>query len=109
MFLISKKMTACVSMVVVCWCCLVPAALGREIPACPHDFVTAALCGRNGDLWVATEGGGLLKLPKGADRWEKQKGKGLPNTVNFLSLAEDRQGRIWAGTDNRGVAELLGL
>ena len=64
----------------------------------------AALYSRSGDLWVATEGEGLLKLSHDSDHWEKQKGKGLPGTVNFLSLVEDRQGRIWAGTDNQGVA-----
>lgn len=97
-------MATLVSMGVVCFCFLLMVAAGRELPACPHDFVTAAICSRTGDLWVATEGGGLLVLPQGASRWEKKKGNGLPETDNFLSLAEDHLGRIWAGTDNQGVA-----
>lgn len=97
-------MATFVSMASIWLCCFLMVVSGRELPVCPHDFVTAALCSRTGDLWVATEGGGLLKLPYGTGRWERQKGNGLPDTDNFLALAEDRQGRIWAGTDNQGVA-----
>ena len=104
MYLISKKITTSVFAGALCFCCLLAVALGRDIPPCPHAFVVAALYSRSGDLWVATEGEGLLKLSHDSDHWEKQKGKGLPGTVNFLSLVEDRQGRIWAGTDNQGVA-----
>lgn len=102
MSLIRGKIASYVFIVAICF--YFHLAIGGEIPPCPHEFVTAALCSRNGDLWVATDGGGLLKLPHGATHWEKQKGKGLPNTDNFLSLIEDVQGRIWAGTDRKGVA-----
>lgn len=101
---IRRKMATYVSMAIVWLCVLLMVTSGRQLPECPYAFVTAAVCSRDGSLWVATEGGGLLKLPQGGIRWEKQKGNGLPDTVNFLCVAEDRQGRIWAGTDNRGVA-----
>ncbi len=104
MYLISKKITTSVFAGALCFCYLLAVALGRDIPPCPNAFVMAALYSRSGDLWVATEGEGLLKLSHDSDHWEKQKGNGLPGTVNFLSLVEDRQGRIWAGTDNQGVA-----
>ena len=31
---------------------------------------------------------------------------GFPKGKNFTCIAEDRQGRIWAGTDDSGVAVL---
>ncbi len=45
-----------------------------------------------------------MRLPYGGEKWEQQKGNGLPDTTNFYALLEDRQGRIWVGTDNKGVA-----
>ena len=77
---------------------------GGELPACPASFITSIVCNRSGDIWVATEGKGLMRLPYGGEKWEQQKGNGLPDTTNFYALLEDRQGRIWVGTDNKGVA-----
>jgi ligand-binding sensor domain-containing protein/two-component sensor histidine kinase len=59
--------------------------------------VTAILADRSGTLWIATSTAGLFRMrPNGAlDRyWTRH---GLP--TNFiLSLLEDRDGQLWAGT-----------
>lgn len=103
MSFIGMQISKWIKAVAICWCCLTGVGWARDLPKSPEPFITAALCSRSGDVWLATESGGLLKLPHGAAQWERQQGNNLPKTDSFLSLAEDRQGRIWAGTDNRGV------
>lgn len=101
MFFLFKRIV----FLLICYFSLITNVLnGKELPTCPSSFITSALCTGSGDIWVATEGGGLLRLPYGTDKWEQQKENGLPETNNFYALVEDRQGRIWVGTDNKSVA-----
>lgn len=75
-----------------------------RLPACPGNGVTAALMDSSGVLWMATQGQGLYRLQPGENEWKKEeKSDNFPDTDNFYSLAEDLQGRIWAGTDRCGV------
>lgn len=75
-----------------------------EIPASPSPFVMDALCARDGSLWIATEGKGLWMLPPGGAAWQQMTAcdSALP-TQNYYALAQDAAGRIWAGSDNRGL------
>jgi len=55
---------------------------------------------RAGNLWVATQGKGLLRVPRnGASVEQMTKADGLTSNA-VLSLFEDRQGNVWAGTEN---------
>jgi ligand-binding sensor domain-containing protein len=54
--------------------------------------------GKNGSLWAATEGGGLLRL-RGNGLRVYSKSDGL--TEAFVrAVFEDDRGRLWVGTDN---------
>jgi len=58
-----------------------------------------------GDLWVATDGGGLLKGTGRGDQWQFQRESvtgGTP-TESFEGIYEDSGGRLWAAGD-RGLA-----
>ena len=60
---------------------------------------------REGDLWVGTEGAGLLRFgPRGMTRYGPE--SGLFGTVVRV-IHQDSQGAIWAGT-NMGVFRLAG-
>ena len=65
--------------------------------------VAVLLRGRDGDLWV----GGIAGLNRvrvsGAREWLGRK-DGLP-TDNVISLAQDREGRIWAGMEG-GICKI---
>lgn len=86
----------------------------EQLPACPAEFLTDSLLASNGVIWVSSEGKGIYRyIPgngKGASGdWQVASYyQGLPDTVNFYALAEDHQGRIWAGSDNKGVAVFNG-
>lgn len=75
-----------------------------SLPPCPASFIKAALAASDGTLWIATENDGLLRLPLSGPWLRIREEKGFPSTLNFTSLAEDGEGRIWAGTGNQGVA-----
>jgi signal transduction histidine kinase/ligand-binding sensor domain-containing protein len=76
------------------------------VPGLPNQQVTRFLSGRDGSLWVATASGAARWQPgqensSAPPRFEavpQENGKPMQNGVN--TLAEDGQGRIWAGTNN---------
>ncbi|OQP56909.1 hypothetical protein A3860_10030 [Niastella vici] len=60
--------------------------------------VRSILEGRDGAIWVGTEGNGLLKYYRG--RWQTfTEQQGLPNN-NVLNILEDSSGAIWMSTFN---------
>jgi len=67
-------------------------------PLAKYEFVPLSLLeDREGDLWVGTDGQGLLHLRQSrVDRFTSSDGLS-GNTVN--SIFEDREGSIWVGTD----------
>lgn len=69
-------------------------------------IVTNFLCDRNGNLWVATDGGGLYLKKKNTDKYIAFNPS--PQKFDFvhypiLTLAEDREGLIWIGTYGGGM------
>jgi ligand-binding sensor domain-containing protein/signal transduction histidine kinase len=81
----------------------------------PHPIVTDLLEARDGTYWVSTNGGGVARLRPSAGRRDLGQSPSdavthetrftvLPVGTNSITnrvnvVYEDRQGRIWAGTD----------
>lgn len=85
--------------------------LPKEFPVCTMSHITDGLVASDGSIWVVGEGG-VNKL--GSEKsyfgpWvDARYFPGFPNTENFYAVAQDLQGRIWVGTDNKGVAVFNG-
>ena len=66
------------------------------------------LAGKNGDIWLGTEGSGAYKINVGGnptyENYVPERGidKSLSSRT-VLSLLEDRDRRIWLGTENGGL------
>jgi len=70
----------------------------ENTPAFHESSVFCLLVASDGTLWIGTEGGGVISYRNRAFRlWSK--GEGLTNGY-IRALREDRQGRIWIGTDD---------
>lgn len=86
-------------------------ALPKEFPVCPLTHITDALLASDGSIWVVGEGG-IYKLEQknsySSPWFDAHYYSGYPETENFYAIAEDLQGRIWVGTDNKGVAVFNG-
>ena len=82
-----------------------------KLPSCPAKYLTGALLASDGSIWVISEGEGVYRLyperdysKRNQDSWmEVSYYSGLEHHVNCYAIAEDKQGRIWIGTDNQGV------
>lgn len=87
------------------------------LPPCPAEYLMGGILASDGTVWVASEGDGVYRLWLTKEKGNQQQEKwlsgtyyqGFPDTVNVYALAEDKQGRIWAGTDNQGVAVFNGV
>src|SRR5271157_1762244 len=60
--------------------------------------VSAMCTDRQGNLWVATDGAGLLRLT--ADKWSSFTVPDGLTDNSVLSIYEDREGSLWVGTAN---------
>ena len=63
---------------------------------------------RRGELWIGTEGNGIIRFDPGTLRWSayahrSDDPRGLSGTAVY-AIAEDGNGRIWAGT-NSGLCQ----
>jgi len=77
----------------------------ENTPAIHENSVFCLLTGRDGRLWIGTEGGGLVEMNKGVFR-AYSAADGL--TDGFVrSLFEDRHGSLWVATD-RGLFRMNG-
>src|SRR5262249_58983077 len=74
-------------------------------PAMADEDIRALAVGRDGSLWIATDGGGLLHYRDGRFRAYGSK-DGLTNEF-VRAVLEDAKGDVWAGT-NRGLFHLKG-
>lgn len=65
------------------------------------------LCGKSGDIWIATWGGGLGRFNHGTNRFDQFKifnNKTNPKLDNVIcSLEEDDSGNLWVGTWDNGL------
>jgi diguanylate cyclase (GGDEF)-like protein len=78
----------------------------RNTEAFVRNHVTALLEDRQGRLWIATFGGGLLrKDDNGFVRYAAK--EGLPHDI-VTALFEDSAGRLWVGTRGGGLVRLEG-
>ncbi len=70
----------------------------------PHNKINDVLVDRDGRAWIATSVGGLISLPTPfLNPGEKQHLiEGNPK-LEFITLAQDGQGILWAGTDGDGI------
>lgn len=69
----------------------------------PSNFLTSLRCANDGSLWVGGTGTGLLRCRYNSKTGELSytqltKSNGLGSN-NVSSIAEDRYGNVWAGTD----------
>ena len=81
---------------------------------CPVKYVTDGLEATDGSIWVIGERSGIYRYWKGKDIQSSEwmcadYYSGYPQTENFYGLAEDKQGRIWVGTDHQGVFVFNGV
>jgi ligand-binding sensor domain-containing protein/signal transduction histidine kinase len=70
-----------------------------------ENSVFCMLVSRSGDLWIGTEGSGLVRYRRGAFRRFAGE-EGLSNGF-VRSVVEDRRGQLWVGTDD-GLFRLEG-
>ncbi|SDM12584.1 Two component regulator propeller [Catalinimonas alkaloidigena] len=92
------------------WCGLASAAVGQSynftnysvIDGLAQSQVTRIAQDRRGDLWLATQGGGVDRFD-GLEFYNLRKQDSLPS--NFvLDVAEDHAGQLWFATSNGLVA-----
>jgi diguanylate cyclase (GGDEF)-like protein len=74
-------------------------------PALRHNRVLALLEDRARNVWIGTEGGGLVRMTDGVFTGYGA-AQGLPND-RVRAVAEDAAGTLWVGTDG-GLARLQG-
>jgi signal transduction histidine kinase/ligand-binding sensor domain-containing protein len=67
--------------------------------------VTHVLETRDGAVWVATFGEGLFRFTAGGKAQQISEHEGLPGP-RVRCLFEDREGNLWAGLDDAGLARL---
>ena len=73
----------------------------QAVPGLPGQQVRRFLQSRNGDLWVATDRGVARWNGVNPPQFEAVPDEnGKPMQSLSLTLAEDRQGRIWIGSEN---------
>lgn len=74
----------------------------------PNDFVWSVAESPEGDLWIATEGGGLARWEWTTDRFTRYpadpKGVSGPPSGQLRSVYVDRNGAVWVGTKDAGLA-----
>ena len=74
----------------------------------PNDFVWSIAEDKTGDLWVATEGGGLARWERATDRFVRypvdSKGATGPASGQLRTVRVDRNGAVWVGTKDAGLS-----
>src|ERR1700753_3632669 len=65
------------------------------------NFITAITEDRNGDLWIATWGGGVNRYDRTKDRFIHYLTNHYTKFTN--AVLEDYRGQIWIGTNGGGV------
>ena len=80
----------------------------KNIPTDPgsisNNFITSIAEDTNGDLWIATWGGGVNRYDRAKDRFVRYKVNPSTNFIN--SLLVDSKGFIWVGANGGGLVVL---
>jgi diguanylate cyclase (GGDEF)-like protein/PAS domain S-box-containing protein len=71
----------------------------------PTDVVQSLAAGRDGSVWMATDGAGLYQYLSGHVR-RYDTTSGLPS-LRISAVYEDRKGSLWIGTPDAGFGRLL--
>ena len=66
-----------------------------------NNFITGITLDRNGDLWIATWGGGINRYDRTKDRFIHYSTNSFTKFTNCV--VEDNRGQIWIGTNGGGV------
>ncbi|GAF03167.1 ligand-binding sensor domain-containing protein [Saccharicrinis fermentans] len=69
-----------------------------------HPFVTGIIESKNGDIWIATSGHGLIRIPIeiGRSRYSTSLNNQL-NSLFLRTIYEDQNGTLWLGSDDNGI------
>ena len=70
----------------------------------PAEIVQALLVDANGDLWIGTDGGGLVRRRR--NRFEAFTRKDGLSSDTIETIQEDRDGNLWIGTRGGGPRAL---
>lgn len=73
----------------------------------PNYRVTAVAVDQNGNVWAATEGGGLVMNPHARMMLYNRDNSGIPSDI-VTALEADRNNVIWVGTELAGLASFDG-
>ncbi|MEG0428022.1 MAG: hypothetical protein RR553_09020 [Akkermansia sp.] len=88
-----------------------PSSLPKEFPSAPIAHIADSLVASDGSIWIVGEGG-IYKLGRensySGSWFDAHYYANYPETENFYAIAEDLQGRIWVGSDNKGVSVFNG-
>jgi signal transduction histidine kinase/CheY-like chemotaxis protein/ligand-binding sensor domain-containing protein len=81
--------------------------ISNDSSSLSNDNLSEVLEGKDGNIWVATWGGGLNMFDKTKERFIQYRHDDHdPNSIteDFInSIAEDRAGNLWIGTNNNGL------
>ena len=91
----------------------VPVNVPEKLPECPVKFIRGILADSQGAIWAVGERESIYRLDVKNGAYEKSwvnvnYSSSFPRKANFTCIAEDRQGRVWVGTDDCGVAVFNG-
>lgn len=78
-----------------------------SLPDCPVQRVTDAILSSDNVIWVIGEQSSIYTFDlkeRGNNKWVPIcSSENFDPSTNFYAIIEDRQGRIWVGTDNQGL------
>lgn len=73
-----------------------------------QNFILSFAEGNNNDLWIGSDGGGLLRWDRQSNRFESYGNNTTNPAGNFVSsIVQDRKGRVWVGTYGNGISALI--
>jgi ligand-binding sensor domain-containing protein len=68
---------------------------GSDNNSLSHDNVSGMAESKNGDFWVATDGGGLCHYTRAAGKWSRI--QNIFSNDKLLAVEQDNKGNLWLG------------